>query len=81
MTFALLIKLLILVLLGLITLSLGSGLLFLVRDGGKTRRLITSLSVRVFLSIVLFLLLILGYVTGLIQPHGIATEQTETRKE
>jgi hypothetical protein len=69
-TISLLFKIAILLLLGLILVSLGSGLLFLVRDGGKTKRVITSLSVRIALSIILFLMLIIGYFTGIIQPRG-----------
>lgn len=81
MTASLLFKILVFILLGLILISLGSGLLFLVRDQGKTTRGITSLTVRIILSLSLFFLLIVGYLTGLIQPHGItpaATEKTTT---
>ena len=49
-----------LVMLGILV-SLGSGLLFLVRDRGKTQRTVVSLSVRVALSVVLLVLLAIGF--------------------
>jgi hypothetical protein len=57
--------------------SLTSGLVFLVRDRGTTDRTVKSLTVRIALSVALFLLLLLGYATGLIKPHDIAPVQTE----
>lgn len=78
MTASLLFKILIFVLLGLILISLGSGLLFLVRDQGKTSRAITSLTVRIILSLSLFFLLFVGYLTGLIRPHGITPTASTT---
>ena len=74
MTVGLLFKILIFILLCLILISLGSSLLFLVRDRGSTRRVISSLTVRVVLSIALFVLLIIGFVTGIIEPHGITPD-------
>ncbi len=64
-------KLLVVVLLLAILASLASGLLFLIRDKGQSERTVKSLTLRVALSIALFLLLLIGYATGLIQPHGI----------
>ena len=55
----------------LILLSLGSGVIFLAKDGGKTNRVVTSLTVRVALSITLFILLFAGYYFGDLKPHGI----------
>jgi len=51
--------------------SLGSGLFYLVRDKGSSDRTVRALTVRIGLSVLLFVLLMLGYVTGLLQPHGI----------
>jgi len=51
--------------------SLGSGLYYLVRDKGSSDRTVRALTVRIGLSVLLFVLLMLGYVTGLLQPHGI----------
>jgi hypothetical protein len=64
-------KLIILALLVAILGSLTSGLFFLVRDRGGTDRTVRSLTVRIALSVALFLLLLFGFATGLIEPHGI----------
>lgn len=45
---------------------------FLVRDKGKTRNVARALTVRISLSVALFLLILVGYMLGWIQPHGIA---------
>ena len=52
--------LIIVVMLGILV-SLGSGLYFLVRDRGKTERMVVSLSVRVALAVLLLVLLALGF--------------------
>ena len=74
---SLIFKIAILVLFLMILVSLGSGLFFLARDQGKTTRVVSSLSVRIGLSLALFALLIIGYFTGLITPHGLAPEQVQ----
>ncbi len=51
--------------------SLGSGLFYLVKDKGSSNRTVRALTVRISLSVLLFVLLMLGYLTGLLQPHGI----------
>ena len=61
--------LILLVLLGILV-SLGSGLVFLVRDRGKTQRTVISLSVRVTLAILLLALLAYGFVTKFMIPGG-----------
>ncbi|HEB81781.1 MAG TPA: twin transmembrane helix small protein [Gammaproteobacteria bacterium] len=55
----------------LILASLASGVFFLVKDDGKSNRVVTSLTVRITLSITLFLLLFAGYYFGDLRPHGI----------
>ncbi len=77
MTAAVLFKVLIIILLIAILISLASGMFYMIKDKGKTRRVVTSLSVRIILSVLLFILLFVGYVTGLIKPHGIIPAQTE----
>ena len=52
--------------------SLFSGLFYLVRDKGASERTVRALTVRVSLSVILFVLLMIGMATGLLQPHGIA---------
>jgi len=66
------IKTLIIINFSLILLSLASGMFFLTRDDGKTNRVVTSLTVRVALSITLFILLFAGYYFGDLKPHGIS---------
>ena len=64
-------KIAIILLLVTILISLASGLIFLVRDKGKSDRTVKSLTLRIVLSIALFILLFIGFATGLIKPHGI----------
>ncbi len=51
--------------------SLGSGLVFLVRDTPGSTRAVRALSWRIGLSIACFLLLLLAAALGFIQPHGV----------
>lgn len=67
----LLAKLVVVALLLIIVGSLGSGLLFLIKDKGQSERTARALTVRIGLSLLLFVLLILGYATGYIHPHGV----------
>jgi len=59
-------KLIILLLLMGVIVSLFSGLFFLLRDHGAGQRTVKALSVRVGLSIAIFVLLLVGYRCGLI---------------
>ena len=51
--------------------SLLSGLFFLMKDKGTSERTVRALTVRVSLSVLLFILLMIGFATGLLQPHGV----------
>ena len=51
--------------------SLGSALLFMMRDKGKSNRTVYALTLRVGFSVLLFLLLLIAYHFGLSQPTGI----------
>ena len=51
--------------------SLFSGLFYLVRDKGASERTVRALTLRISLSVILFILLMIGYATGLLQPHGV----------
>ena len=64
-------KLLVIAVLLAILTSLGSGLFFLVRDQDSSRRAMRMLTIRIVLSVILFLLLIAAWYAGLIQPHDI----------
>ena len=65
-----LVKLLVVILLLFITVSLFSGLFFLVRDKGQTKRTMYALTLRIGLSIFAFVLLMIAAATGLITPNG-----------
>ena len=64
-------KTLVIINLGLILLSLASGVFFLAKDDGKGNRVVTSLTFRVALSFSLIALLVAGFFTGNIAPHSI----------
>ena len=57
-------KLAIVVLLFAVIISLFSGLFFLIRDGGKTNRVVNSLAVRVSLSVLLLAVVLIALWTG-----------------
>ena len=59
-------RLVVMLMLALIVASLASALTFLLRDRGKGSRTARALTIRVGLSITLFILLMLGYATGVI---------------
>ncbi len=63
-------KILIIINLILILISLFSGVIFLARDNGKSNRIVTSLTIRVALSICLICLLLIGYYSGNLQPNN-----------
>ncbi len=66
-------KIPVLLVLAFVVFSLGQGMYYLAKDDGdedKTR-VVRALTVRIVLSITLFVLLMLGYMFGLIQPHGV----------
>jgi len=77
MSAAVIFKIVIVLLLIIILASLTSGMFFLVRDKGQSNRTVKSLTVRIVLSIFLFILLFIGFRVGWIQPHGITPEQSE----
>jgi hypothetical protein len=56
-----------------IVFSLGQGMYYLAKDDGEEdkTRVVRALTVRIVLSLILFGLLMLGYFTGVLQPHGL----------
>lgn len=70
------IKYLIVVVMFAIVVSLGSGMYFMLRDKGRSRRMVNSLTVRISLSVALFVLLFVAWYFGLLQPHPITPEST-----
>jgi len=62
--------------------SLAFGMYYMIKDGAnKSNRMVKALTWRIGLSIGLFALLILGYLTGLLQPHGIVPQQPPSQQE
>lgn len=55
----------------LIIYNLGAGLYYMLVDKGTTKRTVNALTWRVGLSVTLILLVAIGILTGVIQPHGI----------
>lgn len=51
--------------------SLASAMFFLVKDKGETNRTAKALTYRIGFSVLVFVLLMLAYFAGYIQPHGI----------
>lgn len=55
----------------IILFALGSGLFYLVRDAGTTKRTIKALTWRIGLSLTLFLFLLFAFYMGWLKPHGV----------
>jgi hypothetical protein len=51
--------------------TLGVALLALFRPGDHSRTLLRALTIRVSLSVLFFLLLLLGWYLGILEPHGL----------
>ena len=64
-------KIVILVLLFAVVVSLFSGLYFVYKDKGTTNRAVISLTIRIALSVLLFLILIGSYYFGLVPERGL----------
>lgn len=54
-----------------IVISLGSALFHLVTDKGDSKKMVRALTLRIGLSVALFLLLMGAWAVGLIEPRGI----------
>ena len=57
------------VVLGFIVLSMGSALFHLSSKKGDGQKMLRALTVRISLSVVLFILLMLGWYLGVLHPH------------
>lgn len=64
-------KIFILSVMFIILITLFSGLIYLIRDAGKTKRTVKALTWRIGLSITLFIFLIIAYSAHWINPHGL----------
>lgn len=70
------VKIIILVLLALVLLSLGAAMFSLVRERGDSSRTAKFLTLRIALSIALFVFVAFAFFMGWIQPHGIVPPQS-----
>jgi len=68
-----LIRLLIIGVLAAIVASLGSALFSLSRKARDSRKVARDLTIRICLSVALFILLMIAWHLGLIAPHGLAS--------
>ena len=64
-------KIIVILFLAAILASLGSALYFLIKDKGKSDRMLKALTIRVVLSVTLFALLMLGFYFGIIPKQGL----------
>ena len=64
-------RLLALIFIFLILASLGSALYYLIKDRGQSDRTVKMLTVRVVLSLSLFILLMAGYYFGIVPQNGL----------
>jgi len=60
------VRIVVFILIGLILASLASALFFLIRDQGRSMNTVRMLAIRVGLSLLLFLILMIGYKLGFI---------------
>jgi branched-subunit amino acid transport protein AzlD len=51
--------------------ALFRGLYYMVKDQGKTKRTVNSLTWRIALSVLLIIGLIIAIATGVVEPHGV----------
>ena len=66
------IKILVLLVFAAIVISLGSALFHLSSGKGDSKKMARALTIRVGLSLVLFILLMVAWANGLITPHGLS---------
>ena len=64
-------KILIVVFLIAIVWNLGAGMYYMMTDKGGSDRTVKALTKRIALSVLLIILIMIGLLTGYIQPHGL----------
>lgn len=60
------VKFIVLILLGFILVSLFSGLYFLVKDKGQTKRTVNALTIRIGLSVLVIVIILIAAATGVV---------------
>ena len=68
---ALFVKAIIIILLAFVVFSLGSAMFYLVRDKADSTRVVKALTVRIVLSLIVFILLMVAFALGWITPHSV----------
>jgi predicted acyltransferase len=71
MSFASLYKAILVVVFLIVIFELGQALYFMMTDRSGSNRTVWALTRRVIFSAVLFLLIVIGIVTGVLHPHGV----------
>lgn len=64
-------KIFIILVMFVILFVLGSGLFYLVKDAGTTKKTVKALTWRIALSLILFLFLFLAFALGWLKPHSV----------
>lgn len=64
-------KIIIIALLLIVLISLGSAMIHMVKGKGQSDKMVKALTWRIGLSVLIFILLLIGQATGLITPHGL----------
>ncbi|MBL0164546.1 MAG: twin transmembrane helix small protein [Xanthomonadales bacterium] len=64
-------KIVIVVFLIAIVWNLGAGMFYMMTDKGGSDRTVKALTRRIALSVLLIVLIMIGLLTGFIQPHGL----------
>ena len=77
----LLVKMIVLILLLMVVISLFSGLFFLVKDKGQTKRTVNALSIRIGLSILIIVVIMIAAATGVIEINSNPVFNSATPKE
>ena len=80
---AMLIKTIAIVVFLVILVSLGTALFHLVKqpDGEQSQKTLKALTLRIGLSVLLFLILFIAYAAGLFQPQGIGSRMQQSHAE
>jgi hypothetical protein len=65
------VKIIIIVVFLLILFNLGSGLFYMMKDGGQSERMARSLTWRIGLSVAAFIFLMIAFYVGWIEPQSI----------
>lgn len=65
-------KILIVFVLIMIVASLGTALVYLLKDRERSPRTVKALTARIGMSLALFFLLLIGFQTGVLHPHGLS---------